>query len=258
MFVTAGLLLGRAGAVAAAASAGCVAVLLLASPRPEGDLVVPGSTAGYVWLLGGTLLAGGCMALPYRRRPRPARRAFSDRPAAADDPHMGTDATLTDAAYVPGPGLGDRGRRRRHPAAARLVPLRGRDGRRRRGGRRARHHPGPRLAAVAGRRRQLARPDAARARPAPAARRDHRAAGTSARLVVLARGDVVAGVVAEAVPGVYDGELADPAPPPPTLTTEARALVVGQVVRPAGPVAVLDAAAVLALRERVDRRRHGA
>jgi len=42
-----------------------VAVLVLASRRPEGDLVVPGSVAGYVWLLGGTLLAGVCVALPY-------------------------------------------------------------------------------------------------------------------------------------------------------------------------------------------------
>ena len=79
---------------------------------------------------------------------------------------------------------------------------------------------------------------------------------SSARLVVLARGDVVAGVIAEAVPGVYDGELADPAPPPPTLTADAGALVLGQVADLAGPVAVLDAAAILALRERVDRRRH--
>ena len=31
-----------------------VAVLVLASRRPEGDLVVPGPVAGYVWLLGGT------------------------------------------------------------------------------------------------------------------------------------------------------------------------------------------------------------
>ena len=45
--------------------------LLLASPRPEGDLVVPGSTAGYLWLFGGTLLAAGCMTLPYGRPPRP-------------------------------------------------------------------------------------------------------------------------------------------------------------------------------------------
>lgn len=70
VFVTAGLLLGRAGAVAAGAG-WVVTVLLLASPRPEGDLVVPGSTTGYLWLFGGTLLAAGCMALPYPRLPRP-------------------------------------------------------------------------------------------------------------------------------------------------------------------------------------------
>ncbi len=56
--------LGRPGA-AAAAIGWLVAVLVLASRRPEGDLVVPGSVAGYVWLLGGTLLAGVCVALPY-------------------------------------------------------------------------------------------------------------------------------------------------------------------------------------------------
>jgi purine-binding chemotaxis protein CheW len=78
----------------------------------------------------------------------------------------------------------------------------------------------------------------------------------SARLVVLARDGVVAGVVAEAVPGVYDGELADPAPAPPTLTADAASLVLGQVADRSGPIAVLDAAAVLMLRERVDRRRH--
>ena len=70
VFVTAGLLLGRGGAVAAGAG-WVVTVLLLASPRPEGDLVVPGSAGGYVWLFGGTLLAAGCLALPDRRRPRP-------------------------------------------------------------------------------------------------------------------------------------------------------------------------------------------
>jgi purine-binding chemotaxis protein CheW len=80
---------------------------------------------------------------------------------------------------------------------------------------------------------------------------------SSARLVVLARGGIVAGVVAEAVPGVYDGELADPVAPPPTLTPDAASLIIGQVADRSGPIAVLDAGAVLALRERVDRRRHG-
>jgi hypothetical protein len=69
VFVTGGLLVGRPAAVAAAV--GWVAVvLLLASPRPEGDLVVPASVTGYGWLLGGTLLAGCCVAVPYHRAPR--------------------------------------------------------------------------------------------------------------------------------------------------------------------------------------------
>ncbi len=77
--VTGGLLLGRPAAIAAAV--GWVAiVLLLASPRPEGDLVVPASATGYGWLLGGTLLAGCCLALPY---PRASRRTA--RPSATAD-----------------------------------------------------------------------------------------------------------------------------------------------------------------------------
>jgi chemotaxis signal transduction protein len=48
-----------------------------------------------------------------------------------------------------------------------------------------------------------------------------------------------------------------PLPAPPTVTGEAAALVTGQVSDRTGPLAVLDAAAVLALRDRVDRRRGG-
>jgi chemotaxis signal transduction protein len=81
---------------------------------------------------------------------------------------------------------------------------------------------------------------------------------SSARVVVVGRDEVVVGLVAEAVPGVYDAALDDLAAPPPTLPPDARLLVVGQVSDSRGPVAVLDAGAVLALRERVDRRRHGA
>ena len=69
VFVTAGLLLGRPAVVAAAIGWGAV-VLLLSSPRTEGDLVVPASTTGYGWLLGGALLALGCVALPYPPAPR--------------------------------------------------------------------------------------------------------------------------------------------------------------------------------------------
>jgi len=80
----------------------------------------------------------------------------------------------------------------------------------------------------------------------------------SARLVVVAHDDLVVGLVAEAVPGVYDDPLDEVAPPPPTLPVDAARLVTGQVADGQGPVAVLDVTAVLALRDRVDRRRHGA
>ena len=80
----------------------------------------------------------------------------------------------------------------------------------------------------------------------------------SARLVVVARDDLVVGLVAEAVPGVYDDPLDEVVPPPPTLPVDAARLVTGQVADAHGPIAVLDVAAVLALRDRVDRRRHGA
>lgn len=80
---------------------------------------------------------------------------------------------------------------------------------------------------------------------------------SSARLLVLTRGDLVVGLVTEAVPGVYDAPLTDCAPPPTTVTGEAARLVSGQVADGSGPVAVLDVGAVLALGERLERRRGG-
>ena len=80
---------------------------------------------------------------------------------------------------------------------------------------------------------------------------------SSARLVVVQAESVTAGLVAEAVPGVYDVSLLDAAPPPATLPAEAARIVSGQVVDALGPIAVLDVHALLALRDRVDRRRHG-
>jgi chemotaxis signal transduction protein len=84
---------------------------------------------------------------------------------------------------------------------------------------------------------------------------------SSARLVVVMsgiRGEVTAGLVAEAVPGVYDVAIDDMLAPPATLPPEAARLVSGQVTDALGPIAVLDVVALVALRERVDRRRHGA
>lgn len=80
---------------------------------------------------------------------------------------------------------------------------------------------------------------------------------TSARVLVLTRDDVMAGVVAEVVAGVCDVAIDAPAAPPATLSGEAARLVLGQVSDPAGPLAVLDAGAVLGLRQRLERRRSG-
>ena len=64
----AGGLLAATRAGAASAAAGWAApVLLLAAPRPEGDLVVAGSVTGYAWLLGGLAVAGAAVALQYAR-----------------------------------------------------------------------------------------------------------------------------------------------------------------------------------------------
>jgi purine-binding chemotaxis protein CheW len=83
---------------------------------------------------------------------------------------------------------------------------------------------------------------------------------SSARLVVVMaglRGELTAGLLAEAVPGVYDVAIDDLSAPPATLPPEAALLVAGQVTDLLGPIAVLDVEALLALRDRVDRRRHG-
>jgi hypothetical protein len=56
---------------------------------------------------------------------------------------------------------------------------------------------------------------------------------------------------------VYDAALTDAEPPPATLSLEAARIVSGQVSDALGPIAVLDVVALLGLRERVDRRRHG-
>ncbi|MEO7979840.1 MAG: DUF6113 family protein [Sporichthyaceae bacterium] len=73
VFVTCGLVAGRPGA-AAAVGGWLVVVLLLSTQRPEGDLVVAGSAVGYLWLLGGFVLAVGCLVPRYVRGGRPPAR----------------------------------------------------------------------------------------------------------------------------------------------------------------------------------------
>ena len=65
VFATAGLTTRSRGPAAGAALGWVSIVFLLSTRRPEGDLVVPGTLLGYVWLLGGTLLAGAAVSWPY-------------------------------------------------------------------------------------------------------------------------------------------------------------------------------------------------
>jgi hypothetical protein len=44
-----------------------VSVLVFASERPEGDLIIAATDVGYGYVLGGLLLLGGLIALPYQR-----------------------------------------------------------------------------------------------------------------------------------------------------------------------------------------------
>lgn len=73
----------------------------------------------------------------------------------------------------------------------------------------------------------------------------------SARLVVLAKGAVTVGVLAERVDGVLDVDPEALEPALQTLSAEAGALLEGQLTTADGPVGVVDANAVLALRHRV-------
>ena len=81
---------------------------------------------------------------------------------------------------------------------------------------------------------------------------------SSTRLLVLSADGCTAALVAEAVPGVHAGSLGDAASPPPTLAPDAALLVTGHVFDDFGPIAVIDPAAVLGLRSRLERRRRTA
>ena len=73
--------------------------------------------------------------------------------------------------------------------------------------------------------------------------------GTS-RLVVLTRTPVSVGLIAERVEGVLTVDPDELEPPLLTLPAEAGALLEGQVTDSEGPVGVIDAGAVFALRHR--------
>ena len=66
VFAGSGLAVRRRTGAGAAVLGWTVPVLVLSTPRPEGDLVVTGSAVGYAWLVGGLVLAGLCAAPTYR------------------------------------------------------------------------------------------------------------------------------------------------------------------------------------------------
>jgi purine-binding chemotaxis protein CheW len=70
------------------------------------------------------------------------------------------------------------------------------------------------------------------------------------RLVVLTRAPVSVGLIAERVEGVLTVDPDELEPPLLTLPAEAGALLEGQVTDSEGPVGVIDAGAVFALRHR--------
>jgi purine-binding chemotaxis protein CheW len=71
---------------------------------------------------------------------------------------------------------------------------------------------------------------------------------SSARLLVLSVDGVEAGLIGEAVAGLLEAGEHDPEPPPATAAAQTAALVTGVVTDAAGPISLLDAAAVLRLR----------
>ena len=70
VFSAAGLATRSRGPAALAVAGWLLMVLLLSLRRPEGDLVVPGTLLGYLWLLAGAVVAGAAVSWPYGRPPR--------------------------------------------------------------------------------------------------------------------------------------------------------------------------------------------
>ena len=79
--------------------------------------------------------------------------------------------------------------------------------------------------------------------------------GAAARLVVLTSDVATVGVLVDAVEGTAALGTEDATSPPPVAGLGA-GLVCGQVVRDEGPVAVVDVAAVMRLRDALPRSRH--
>jgi purine-binding chemotaxis protein CheW len=82
--------------------------------------------------------------------------------------------------------------------------------------------------------------------------------GSLGRLVVLTMDGLTVGLLTEGVQGVVSCALDAIEPPPITLGAEALALLHGQFIDSLGPIAVLDASAVLGLRVRLPALRRAA
>ena len=82
VLLLAGLAFRNRLAVVAPAAGWLLAILTMSAERSEGDLVVGATGTGYVLLLGGALVIGLCLAVPYGRAPRPSTGATA--PPASD------------------------------------------------------------------------------------------------------------------------------------------------------------------------------
>lgn len=65
VFVLAGAAVGNRLGVVGPGIGWVVAVLMLATRRPEGDLVLPATATGYAYLLGGAIAVGLVVAFPF-------------------------------------------------------------------------------------------------------------------------------------------------------------------------------------------------
>jgi chemotaxis signal transduction protein len=82
--------------------------------------------------------------------------------------------------------------------------------------------------------------------------------GSLGRLVVLSHEGVTVGLLTEGVQGVVACTASEIAPPPMTLETQGRALLLGQFAERTGPIALLDPGALLDLRHRLPTPRKAA
>lgn len=72
--VIAGALARSRAGTALAAAAWVLSALVVSAPRPEGDIVIAGGPAGYIYLYGGTILAAFVATLPVLGARPPDRR----------------------------------------------------------------------------------------------------------------------------------------------------------------------------------------